>query len=1252
MGASNRDRGVTPMVLMAVVLAFAAMLLTAATAQADRGVIATFGAYGNQEGRFFGASGVDVLTASGDVYISDAGNWRVQRFDEDGNFELAFGWGVADGSAEVQVCTDGCQAGIGGEGAGQFGAEGPSALAVDSDAGLVYVFDPSNRRIQRFEADGNFDLAFGWGVADGSPELQTCTATCLAATGGPGAGVGQLGENTAQVALAVDPTTGNLLVSDPANFRIQEFDAEGQFVRSFGRDVEAGGGEGFEVCTDATKCKAGIEGSEPGALGPAGPASLSVDANGVIYAAESSGNARLERFTPDAGTLVPSYFATGEFPVGTEAVPFQVAVDRASGDIVVTYRNTATFGTSLKVLNPDGSFAEAGPKEMGFYNPAGLTSGSSTGRGYITGGATVYVIDHVEAPQASIEPVTDVTATSATLHGVVNSQGEPPARYRFEYMLEGEGWQWAAEGTVPADSSDHQLNVELAPPGGLRPASNYQVRLRAFKPNNDPVLTDEVSFTTAGAAPRVETVGTTHYTATTARLDARVNPRNAATTYRFEYGTTTAYGSSVPATEADAGSGSRAHLVFEQVSGLTPATTYHYRVVATNASGTTVGEDRTVTTRASDAPLSHGELPGPPDSDRAYEQVSMPDQGGNHSMGAYSYSADGNRVLYQVNGGTPESENGSWANAFMAERTEAGWKSHRALPARAEAPWQQWLIPGGNADLTRQVAWNFGGPDWTLWRFNQGSKPENLLQVPSAELDFFGATSDDLQTIVVLKQGKNIDPDSSAPDGQYLYEVGSGTPKLVSLLPGDQVPHCPILHGGGWNLPYSGWARPAQRWLSADGRLLFFPVPISDCSGNSGSSNFYLRDLEAEETVEVSGSPISGPNCGGAFIKQIPGSAFFWTPSRLSPSDENPPAECEAGGDVYRYDIASGERECVTCGIPGADIPRGGNAGAGLDSGLGVPSDGSRLYFPSPHRLVEGEGVEGAHNLYRLDLGSGDLKYVATTAESLASGSGEIGNNPEYAEAMTADGSVLIFRANAPYLNELTGSDNQGFQQYYRYDDRDGSLTCVSCAAPGKANSDVYYINLVVPWIAGTHVVQSDLSADGDTYAFTTTAPLLPADQNTARAGEDPNAGKDLYEWRDGKLLLVTDGNTSWSGFGPRLSGISPSGRDVYFTVWQRLTADAPDSFGRLYDARIGGGFEFPVPPPPCALEVCQGEPKGAPGDVTGASELNTGPGNVKPRAHRKHRKCGRRVARKGAKKKRCHKVRRKGHTNKAGGGR
>ena len=70
----------------------------------------------------------------------------------------------------------------------------------------------------------------------------------------------------------------------------------------------------------------------------------------------------------------------------------------------------------------------------------------------------------------------------------------------------------------------------------------------------------------------------------------------ATTTYHFEYGTSTAYGSSVPLPDADAGSG-LATPVSQQITGLQPNTIYHYRLVSTNSvEGTGVSADRTFST--------------------------------------------------------------------------------------------------------------------------------------------------------------------------------------------------------------------------------------------------------------------------------------------------------------------------------------------------------------------------------------------------------------------------------------------------------------------------------------------------------------------------------------------------------------------------------------------------------------------------------------------------------------------------------
>ncbi len=81
----------------------------------------------------------------------------------------------------------------------------------------------------------------------------------------------------------------------------------------------------------------------------------------------------------------------------------------------------------------------------------------------------------------------------------------------------------------------------------------------------------------------------------TATLSAQVNPEGAATTCKFEYGTTTLYGSQVPCAPGP-GSGASPVQVTAALSGLKPTTTYSFRLVATNAGGTTQGEGQTFTT--------------------------------------------------------------------------------------------------------------------------------------------------------------------------------------------------------------------------------------------------------------------------------------------------------------------------------------------------------------------------------------------------------------------------------------------------------------------------------------------------------------------------------------------------------------------------------------------------------------------------------------------------------------------------------
>jgi CSLREA domain-containing protein len=96
------------------------------------------------------------------------------------------------------------------------------------------------------------------------------------------------------------------------------------------------------------------------------------------------------------------------------------------------------------------------------------------------------------------------------------------------------------------------------------------------------------------APPGATTAAASGVTAGAAVLGATVNPNDLPTTYRFDFGTTPAYGSSTPALAA--GNGGSAGGVSATIGGLAPSTTYHYRVVAINADGTSAGADATFTT--------------------------------------------------------------------------------------------------------------------------------------------------------------------------------------------------------------------------------------------------------------------------------------------------------------------------------------------------------------------------------------------------------------------------------------------------------------------------------------------------------------------------------------------------------------------------------------------------------------------------------------------------------------------------------
>jgi RHS repeat-associated protein len=299
----------------------------------------SFGSYGSGSGQLHNPTS-NAVDPSGNVWVADADNQRIEEFSPSGTFMLAVGWGVKDGKAEAETCTTGCQAGVSGSGNGQF--NGPMGIAINQSTGHIYVCDYSNSRVEEFSSTGTFLAAIGsFGTGNGQFENPTdiaiesstgdlwvadngnyriekfsSTGTFIGAYGSRGTGNGQF-DSAYGIAFA----SGNVYVTDYNNNRVQELSSSGAYVRQFGTKGSGNGqfNQPLYITTNPTNgnlyvsdignyrveefsisgaylTQFGSKGSGNGQF--SGPEGLAINSSGNVYVVDSSTNERVQEWVP------------------------------------------------------------------------------------------------------------------------------------------------------------------------------------------------------------------------------------------------------------------------------------------------------------------------------------------------------------------------------------------------------------------------------------------------------------------------------------------------------------------------------------------------------------------------------------------------------------------------------------------------------------------------------------------------------------------------------------------------------------------------------------------------------------------------------------------------------------------------------------------------------------------------------------------------------------------------------------------
>jgi len=501
-------------------------------------------------------------------------------------------------------------------------------------------------------------------LAFSAKALATAGHTFAGSFGGPGGEDGQFNEpfQNGPLGLAVMGSTGDVFTLSDAPGRVQQFSGAGAFESSFGVDPSfnpvggvavdpAGGGAvyvlafGGEAPTGVLKYSASgsfayqvdVASSGTSLNFFPGPPALAVDpADGTVYVAATNnetGAQVIDSFSQTTGAFIASFNGESGSPDGGFICPSGLAVDlthhvyvlepckgagrvdkySAAGAYEATIDDGSRGTPQAVATDPKTGevyVADAGPSGVEITNfTAGGTSAANTFDASnvagvramaVSGAGAVYVSDATNpvverftsfvGPTVTTATASEVETTSATFNGTIDPGGIA-SEYHYEYGLDTN----YGSSTAPSDAGEGSSAIEApGPVTGLVPNTTYHYRIVGTNASGAIVGADE-TLSTPAAPPHVDgsPAFVTTITPTGARVHATVNPEHSPTSFRIEYGLTTAYGSSTPEGGAEVGEQSADQAVATNLTGLQPDTLYHYRArVSRRAHGREGDADR------------------------------------------------------------------------------------------------------------------------------------------------------------------------------------------------------------------------------------------------------------------------------------------------------------------------------------------------------------------------------------------------------------------------------------------------------------------------------------------------------------------------------------------------------------------------------------------------------------------------------------------------------------------------------------